>query len=216
MEIAMRYNAEHVAASREALVRAAARTFRERGYAGVGVDELSKQAGVTSGSFYKHFGGKSDAFLEVVKAGIDRVARRVRSLKSSDSKDPLGGWVNDLATLHSSKEHLRSTALGCNLCTLSIEVARSGEDAKRAFEESIERAIAEMTAGEPFDDERDGRERAVAVLSVLTGAMAIARGVQNEKTALMITESARRTALLLAANPLPETPRSKIKWTPSE
>jgi TetR/AcrR family transcriptional regulator, transcriptional repressor for nem operon len=211
----MRYNAEHVAASRDALVRAAARTFRERGYAGVGVDELSKQAGVTSGSFYKHFGGKSDAFLEVVKAGIDRVAKRVRSVKSSSSKDPAGGWVNDFATLHSSKEHLRSTGLGCNLPTLSVEVARADEDAKRAFEESINNAIAEMTSGEPFDDQ-GGRERAIAVLSVLTGAMAIARGVRSPGTAQMITESARRAALLIAANSLPDTPRSKIKWTPAE
>jgi TetR/AcrR family transcriptional regulator, transcriptional repressor for nem operon len=211
----MRYNAEHVAASRDALVRAAARTFRERGYAGVGVDELSKQAGVTSGSFYKHFGGKSDAFLEVVKAGIDRVAKRVRSVKSSSSKDPAGGWVNDFATLHSSKEHLRSTGLGCNLPTLSVEVARADEDAKRAFEESINNAIAEMTSDEPFDDQ-GGRERAIAVLSVLTGAMAIARGVRSPGTAQMITESARRAALLIAANSLPDTPRSKIKWTPAE
>jgi len=212
----VRYTAERVAASREALVRAAAKTFREKGYAGVGVDELSKQAGVTCGSFYKHFGGKSDAFLEVVKAGVDRVARRVRSLRSSSSKDPLGGWVNDFATLQSSKEHLRATGLGCNLPTLSVEVARAGEDARRAFEESIKRGIAEMTSGEPFDDDRDGRERAVAFLSVLTGAMAIARGVQNPRTARMITESARRAALLIAANPLPETPRSTIKWKPAE
>jgi TetR/AcrR family transcriptional regulator, transcriptional repressor for nem operon len=212
----MRYNAEHVAASRDALVRAAARTFREKGYAGVGVDELSKQAGVTSGSFYKHFGGKSDAFLEVVKAGVDRVAKRVRSLKSNASKDPVGGWINDFATLHSSKEHLRSTGLGCNLPTLSVEVARSDDDAKRAFEESIKLALAEMTSGEPFGDRSDGKERAIAVLSVLTGAMAIARGVKNPRTAQMITESARRAALLIAANSLPDTPRSKVRWTPAE
>jgi TetR/AcrR family transcriptional regulator, transcriptional repressor for nem operon len=211
----MRYNADHVAASRDALVRAAARTFREKGYAGVGVDELSKQAGVTSGSFYKHFGGKSDAFLEVVRAGIDRVARRVRSVKASRSKDPVGGWVNDFATLHSSREHLRSTGLGCNLPTLSVEVARADDAAKQAFEESIEQALGEMISGEPFDSE-DGRERAAAMLSVLTGAMAIARGMRNPETARMITESARRAALLIAANPLPDTPRSKIKWTPAE
>lgn len=211
----MRYNAEHVAASRDALVRVAARTFREKGYAGVGVDELSKRAGVTSGSFYKHFGGKSDAFLEVVRAGIDRVARRVRSVKSNNSKDPVGGWVNDFATLHSSKEHIRSSGLGCNLPTLSVEIARADDEAKRAFEESINRALDEMTSSEPFEDQ-DGRERAVAVLSVLTGAMAIARGVESPGTAQMITESARRAALLIAGNALPDTPRSKIEWTPAE
>jgi AcrR family transcriptional regulator len=212
----MRYSADHVAASRDALVRAAARTFREKGFAGVGVDELSRQAGVTSGSFYKHFASKSDAFLEVVRAGVDRVARRVRSLKASHSKDRAGGWVNDFATLHSSPEHMRSTGLGCNLPTLSVEVARGDDAAKRAFEESIQQAIAEMTVDEPFADTPDARERAIAFLSVLTGAMAIARAVENPKTAQMITESGRRAALLIASGKLPDIPRSAVKWTPAD
>lgn len=211
----MRYSSEQVAASRDALVRNAARIFRERGYAGVGVDELSQCAGVTSGSFYKHFGSKSDAFLEVVRAGVDRVAKRVRSLKAGKSSNA-GEWVNDFATIHSSKEHLRSVGLGCNLPTLSVEVARAGDDAKKAFEQSISKAIAEMAGGEPFVEGADAEARAVAFLSVLTGAMVIARAVRNPKTAAMITESARRAALLIAEQALPTTPRSDTKWSPAE
>jgi AcrR family transcriptional regulator len=207
----MRYSSEQVAASRDALVRTAARIFREKGFAGVGVDELSRQAGVTSGSFYKHFASKSDAFLEVVRAGVDRVAKRVRSLKASKS-----GWVNDFATIHSSKEHLRSVGLGCNLPTLSVEVARSDSDARKAFEESIRKAIREMASGEPFSGTKDAEERSVAILSILTGAMVIARAMANPKTAQMITESARRAALLIADKPLPDVPRSDIKWTPAD
>jgi TetR/AcrR family transcriptional repressor of nem operon len=211
----MRYSSEQVAASRDALVRTAARIFREKGFAGVGVDDLSRQAGVTSGSFYKHFASKSDAFLEVVRAGVDRVAKRVRSLKASKSGGP-GGWVNDFATIHSSKEHLRSVGLGCNLPTLSVEVARSDSEARKAFEESIRKAIREMASGEPFSGTKDAEERSVAILSILTGAMVIARAMANPKTAQMITESARRAALLIADKPLPDVPRSDIKWTPAD
>ena len=211
----MRYSANQVAASRDALLRAAARTFREKGYTGVGVDELARQAGVTSGSFYKHFLGKSDALLEVVKAGVDRVAKRVGSVKAM--KRSVGGsWVDDFATLHTSDEHRRSMGMGCNLTTLSVEVARAAPDVRAAFEQSILDAIAEMTDGEPLAGEADGQERAIAILSVLTGAMVIARAVGSEKTAQMITESARRAALLIADTPLPDRPRTSAHWTPND
>ncbi len=213
---AMRYKAEQKATSRDALVRGAARVLRERGYAGVGVDELSDSAGLTSGAFYKHFPSKSQLLLEVVRVGVDRVAKRVRSLRSSPDVDSIGGWVNDFATFQSSSEHLKSAGLGCNLPTLSFDVARAGSGAKQAFEQSIRNAIVEMQAAEPFAGEPDGAERAVAMLSVLTGAMVIARAVSDPKTAASITEAARRAALLIAKERLPDTPRSAVEWTAAD
>ena len=211
----MRYSTEQVAASREALLRSAARTFREKGYSGVGIDEVAREAGVTSGSFYKHFLGKSDALLEVVKVGVDRVARRVRSVKAMKRRNP-AAWVDDFATLHTSDDHRRSMAMGCNLTTLSVEVARADDEVRQAFEESIISAIAEMTEGEPLAGEADAKERAIAFLSVLTGAMVIARGVKDEKTARMITEGGRRAALLIASTALPNLPRTRAKWKPND
>jgi TetR/AcrR family transcriptional repressor of nem operon len=63
----MRYPAEHKAASREALVQAAAQRFRERGYEGVGLDQFSQAAGVTSTSFYKPLGSKAETLREVAR-----------------------------------------------------------------------------------------------------------------------------------------------------
>ena len=48
----MRYGPEHKEAARAKMLGAAARGFRRRGY-GVGVDELAKEAGVTSGAFLR-------------------------------------------------------------------------------------------------------------------------------------------------------------------
>ncbi len=50
-----------------ALVTVAGRLFAERGYAGVGLDEVAAAAGVTRGAVYHHFGSKLGLFRAVVE-----------------------------------------------------------------------------------------------------------------------------------------------------
>jgi AcrR family transcriptional regulator len=42
------------------IIEAAARLFRERGFGGIGVADLMKEAGLTHGGFYGHFASKDD------------------------------------------------------------------------------------------------------------------------------------------------------------
>ena len=67
--------------SRARILAGAGRGFRGHGYGGLGVDALTKEAGVTSGAFYAHFKSKAEAFRETVaigmndlKAGVERSA----------------------------------------------------------------------------------------------------------------------------------------------
>ncbi|WP_239024887.1 TetR/AcrR family transcriptional regulator [Sphingomonas corticis] len=212
----MRYSAEHKAASRDALVRAAARVIREKGFDGVGVDQLSKAAGLTSGSFYKHFDTKAQVLLEVAKAGIDRVAARIRRLRSSPTLDPVGGWVNDFASLHTSSTHLQETGRGCNLPALTPEIVRADGETKEAYQESVRRAVDAMLEEAPLEGEADGRARALAMLALLAGGASMARAVADERLSAEIAESVRRACVTIAATPLSETPRSGIVWTPSD
>ncbi len=212
----MRYTPEQKAASRDALLRAACRIFREKGFAGVGVDQLSESAGLTSGSFYKHFAGKSEILLEVARAGVDRVAKRIRSIRASGKVDPAGGWVNDFATLHTSKEHLRSVGLGCNLPSLTPEVVRAERPVKEAYEESLVRAMDAMLEEPPLAGEPDGQARALAMLAVLSGGANMARAVANPEMSTAIAEAVRRACVLIATQSLPDIPRSDIAWTPAD
>lgn len=76
-----RSQAERSEATRQALIAAARGLFAERGYAGVGTEEIVRSAGVTRGALYHHFGGKRELFravYETIEAEItERIAAAV-------------------------------------------------------------------------------------------------------------------------------------------
>ena len=65
MAVAYRLYVTEGDATRDALVRAARELFAERGYAGVGTEEIVARAGVTRGALYHHFADKRDLFRAV-------------------------------------------------------------------------------------------------------------------------------------------------------
>lgn len=54
---------------REQILREAARLFAERGFHGVGVDEIGAAVGISGPGLYRHFAGK-DAMLAELLVGI--------------------------------------------------------------------------------------------------------------------------------------------------
>ncbi|MFT5199919.1 MAG: AcrR family transcriptional regulator [Planctomycetota bacterium] len=53
--------------ARERLLEAAAKLFSERGYEGVSIREIAREAGVRHGGLNYHFRGKRDLYLEVIQ-----------------------------------------------------------------------------------------------------------------------------------------------------
>ncbi len=72
-----RTQAERSGATREALVAAARPLFADRGYAGVGTEEIVRSAGVTRGALYHHFEGKRGLFEAVYERVEAELAERI-------------------------------------------------------------------------------------------------------------------------------------------
>ncbi|MBK5219578.1 MAG: TetR/AcrR family transcriptional regulator [Thermoleophilia bacterium] len=85
-----RSQAERTEATRTALIAAARRLFTERGYDGVGTEEIVRAAGVTRGALYHHFGGKAE-LLEAVyeRLEAESTERVARIVLGSELESPL-------------------------------------------------------------------------------------------------------------------------------
>jgi Bacterial regulatory proteins, tetR family len=58
------------AKTHERIVALAAKRFREKGLEGIAVAELMKQAGLTVGGFYKHFGSRDDLVAQAPGSAV--------------------------------------------------------------------------------------------------------------------------------------------------
>ncbi len=72
-----RTQAERSEATRAVLIGAARPLFAERGYAGVGTEEIARAAGVTRGALYHHFDGKLELFAAVYEQIEAELAERI-------------------------------------------------------------------------------------------------------------------------------------------
>lgn len=66
-------------ATRDRILREAARLFRDQGYAAVSLRGLAAAAGMKAGSLYYHFGSKEEIVAEILDAGILAVDAAVRA-----------------------------------------------------------------------------------------------------------------------------------------
>ena len=79
--------AERAEATRAELLRAARELFAERGYAGVGTEEIVARARVTRGALYHHFADKRDLFRAVHEA-VERDLVASIAAEIGDAGDP--------------------------------------------------------------------------------------------------------------------------------
>src|SRR5689334_1907927 len=107
----MGHSREDKARSHDRIVEIAAARVRESGTAGPGVAELMKEAGLTHGGFYKHFGSRDDLVAEAVERALRENEGFVTTLTAGapDRRAALGRF----ADWYASAEHRDSPGAGC-------------------------------------------------------------------------------------------------------
>jgi TetR/AcrR family acrAB operon transcriptional repressor len=63
----MRRTKEEAEITKQNLLKAALEVFSRKGYAATRVEDIAKQANVTTGAIYHHFGGKGDLYVALIE-----------------------------------------------------------------------------------------------------------------------------------------------------
>ena len=188
---ALRLTREQAEQNRRLIVETASRMFRLQGVENVAVADVMKESGFTHGGFYNHFKSKDDLATEAVASAFDHAAKNL-SEDIASGNDPQKA-LNSILANYLSPAHRDTSTGGCPATAFPVDSARSGKDVQAAFADGIE-AYLEIFVGRMDGDKREARQRAVALLSGIVGALLLSRAVKKSRPKLSdeLLSSARK------------------------
>lgn len=180
----MKVSKAQAAENREGILDAAARLYRERGLTGVGVADITRDAGLTHGGLYRHFESKDALVREACARAFDW------SIAPLDGHTP-NASVADRIQSYLSPQHRDTPGSGCPAAALAVDAARAGPELSQVFAEGIERNIQRFTqllgdsAAHPAHaPQAANRARAMEVLATMVGGLVLARATAAAQPAL--------------------------------
>lgn len=169
-----RYPRGHKARTREEIVEAAARAYREAGLAGVGIGELMGRAGLTHGGFYAHFRSKSALVAEACSRAVDDSWAQMNELVA---QAPPGQELATFIRGYVSRTHRDDPGAGCVLPSMGGEMSRQDADVRAAFTAQLRRVMENVEALLPPGPDR--ADRAITLTTGMAGAVLLARAVDD-------------------------------------
>ncbi|WP_338618064.1 TetR family transcriptional regulator [Pigmentiphaga sp. CHJ604] len=190
--------------NRAAIEEASARLIREQGIKGVSVADLMAAAGLTHGGFYGHFESK-DALAAAACAKAFAASRerwRERTAGMADASAALRVIVE----AYLSPRARDNAGSSCPAASLAVDVARESADkpVRRSYVDGIQGLVSSLAALYGSGDAAADRERALVELSLMVGALLMARATASDPISDQILDAARRH--LLPADDTSPTP----------
>ncbi|MEL6168520.1 MAG: TetR/AcrR family transcriptional regulator [Pseudomonadota bacterium] len=184
--------ARHNARVRANVIDAAGRAFRAYGYAGVSVDAVMTDAGLTRGAFYAHFASKAALFAEVLAVNHPLLAMLQR--RSEASPDSLWLGLRRIFSDYLDPAHHDTIRTGCTLAALTADAARATPEAKAGYSGARSAILAEMARGQPVPATDP---RYSAILTLAAGAVAMAAACDGDAAKRDILAAAAETVKAL-------------------
>ena len=187
------------------LVEAAAARFKERGVDGISLSDLMKELKLTHGGFYRHFDSRDELVAEALELALTDSGQVMREYLFDGPKPDIGRFVD----VYLGEAHRDGRAAGCAVAALAADAARKGIDVQAQFRTQIERNIEAMVEALEADSIDDPRGTALLILSVLYGALTMARAVGDSALSREVLRTARKQILKITGTP--KRARAKAK-----
>lgn len=178
----MKVSKTQAAENRAGIVDAAARLYREKGLSGVGVAEITRDAGLTHGGLYRHFESKDALAREACLRAFEWTITPLDGLEQDANASALEK-LQAMVDSYLSTRHRDHPGEGCPAAALATDAARAGPEMSEVFAQGVERNIQRfmrVLEGEPAEK----RAQTMVLLSSMVGALALARATAAGNPAL--------------------------------
>ena len=192
----MPYSAGHKLETRQRILESARRLFNAKGFLDVSIDEVMDHVGLTHGGFYRHFRDKGELYAEAVRWFLCEEAPKPWQRPRGNAGKSRAQRIVDS---YFSLDHFDDRESCCPLVSLPSDVSRANGTVKAAYQEVLEKLLEVLLA----DLKGPGaRERALAIVALCVGGMAVARSVEDPELAQGVRRAAYRQAqTMLKARP---------------
>src|SRR5206468_10309245 len=169
----MRYGKGHKQATRQRILEAAGRRFKQDGIDGSGVATLMSDAGLTNGAFYAHFESKEDLVANVL-------ADQLRAQRESLDDQP-SDWegLQAFVRAYLSPEHRDQLADGCPSAALLEEIARRPSDTRDVFTGEVMGVVDDIASRLDPTDVEAARANALTLFGLMVGTLQLARALTD-------------------------------------
>jgi TetR/AcrR family transcriptional regulator, transcriptional repressor for nem operon len=188
------------ARTHERIVALASKKFREKGLEGIGIAELMRQAGLTVGGFYKHFGSRDD----LVGPALGSAVGPWKSLADTAASGGPPLTYDSLVDAYLSETHRNYPGTGCPVGALAGDVARSNKRTRAVLTKQVSQYIAwlaDLIPDASGEDRGTARSRTVMSVCALVGAITVSRAASDER----LSREILKTVAQLVKNPLTVT-----------
>jgi TetR/AcrR family transcriptional repressor of nem operon len=178
-------------ATRDRILDAAQSLILERGYAGMSLDNVIKEVGITKGAFFYHFKSKNDLATALLRRFADAdhtimVESQARAEKLS--RDPLQQLLIFIGLFEEMFEGLTETYPGCLFASYIYELQQFDEDTRRiiydsfiAWRDLLKQKLDTVAAAHPTRIEIDTASLADAFNVVIEGAFITSKALNEPK-----------------------------------
>jgi len=187
----MRYGTDHKQATRQRILEAAGRRFKQDGIDGAGVATLMSDAGLTNGAFYAHFASKEDLVANVL-------ADQLRAQRQSfDAQPPDRAGLEAFIRAYLSPQHRDQCADGCPSAALLDEIARRPAATRQVFTDELLATADDIAARLDPTDPEAARTDALTIFGLMLGTLQLARALTDRDLSDQLLANGVETAMKL-------------------
>ena len=158
------------------VIASATRLFRAKGFAGVGVADLMRKAGMTHGGFYNHFESKDELEAEACGQALAGSIQKIGAIAALTDERERDLAVAAYMRRYVSQKARDAVAPSCPMVAFAAEMPRQCAPVREAYGAGLREYLAAFTQAGVG---KVARREALARFASLAGALILARSVAS-------------------------------------